>query len=667
MLRRTDRRQGGMTFLQPLALFGLLLALAPIIIHLLNLLRHRTQAWAATRFLLQARKSSSRVSKLKRWLTLLFRVLALGALAFMLSRPMTGGDSLFSLSKGSPEALILVLDRSASMETRTETDPRTKREIALEAFQSFAKPWPESRLVVIDSALREPFFIDDAASVKDPSLSRYFGPTDTAADLPGTLIKAIEWLNDTGVGTAEILLASDMQASNWELDGNSDAFVRINRELKEKEDFWKLTLLQLDDTPPYNLNLAFEQVNRKPKSVEPVLNLSRKGTGSERVLFSTNTNGKPGNLEVDLSSQSTLWRPSFQLEDEPDEGWISILSPDDFCLSDNVGYLIYGATEPPKVAVRSQHPRVSLILRSASQTEDGDLADSLPAGSLDLKDLGIRRILAHQGKFDAEDDATLQRFVNSGGTLVLFPPDSPDSSGFSFLSWEAREEKKDDDFFYVNAWRKDSGLLANSSDGNRLPLDKLDIRIRRVPVQGEPIAYYSDGKPFLTSLTMGKGVIYSFSTLPLDDWSGLANGYVLVPALQRLIEESSSSNTFIQSWACGGKETRDAILTDFESMTGGKDPSLEAGVYRVEGRLTAVNRPREENEAQFLKAGMIGGKLPGITPRIMDGENVSESTDRTEVWSFFLILCLVLLLGEAFLGQPALASKPDAQATSTNA
>lgn len=656
-----------MTFLQPLALFGLLLALAPIIIHLLNLLRHRTQAWAATRFLLQARKSSSRVSKLKRWLTLLFRVLALGALAFMLSRPMTGGDSLFSLSKGSPEALILVLDRSASMETRTETDPRTKREIALEAFQSFAKPWPESRLVVIDSALREPFFIDDAASVKDPSLSRYFGPTDTAADLPGTLIKAIEWLNDTGVGTAEILLASDMQASNWELDGNSDAFVRINRELKEKEDFWKLTLLQLDDTPPYNLNLAFEQVNRKPKSVEPVLNLSRKGTGSERVLFSTNTNGKPGNLEVDLSSQSTLWRPSFQLEDEPDEGWISILSPDDFCLSDNVGYLIYGATEPPKVAVRSQHPRVSLILRSASQTEDGDLADSLPAGSLDLKDLGIRRILAHQGKFDAEDDATLQRFVNSGGTLVLFPPDSPDSSGFSFLSWEAREEKKDDDFFYVNAWRKDSGLLANSSDGNRLPLDKLDIRIRRVPVQGEPIAYYSDGKPFLTSLTMGKGVIYSFSTLPLDDWSGLANGYVLVPALQRLIEESSSSNTFIQSWACGGKETRDAILTDFESMTGGKDPSLEAGVYRVEGRLTAVNRPREENEAQFLKAGMIGGKLPGITPRIMDGENVSESTDRTEVWSFFLILCLVLLLGEAFLGQPALASKPDAQATSTNA
>ena len=102
-----------MTFLQPIALLGLLFALAPFIIHLLNLLRHRTVPWAATRFLFQARKSSSRLSKLKRWLILLLRVLALAALALMIARPMTGGDSLFSLSNGSPEVLVLVLDRSA--------------------------------------------------------------------------------------------------------------------------------------------------------------------------------------------------------------------------------------------------------------------------------------------------------------------------------------------------------------------------------------------------------------------------------------------------------------------------------------------------------------------------------------------------------------------------
>ena len=220
-----------MTLLQPIALLGLLLALAPIIIHILNLLRHRTVPWAATRFLFQARKSSSRLSKLKRWLILLLRVLALAALAFMIARPMTGGDSLFSLSNGSPEVLVLVLDRSASMETTTDKDSMTKRQKALEAFQSFASPWTESRLVVLDSALEEPFFIDRADSFKDEALHRFFGPTDTAADLPRTLSKALDWLEETGVGTAEVLVVSDMQSSNWELERNADIMRKINRTL----------------------------------------------------------------------------------------------------------------------------------------------------------------------------------------------------------------------------------------------------------------------------------------------------------------------------------------------------------------------------------------------------------------------------------------------------
>lgn len=646
-----------MNFLQPLALLGVLLAFTPIIIHLLNLLRHRTQAWATTRFLLQARKSSSRISKLKRWLTLLFRMLALVALAFMLARPMTGGDSLFSFSKGSPEVLVLVLDRSASMETRTEKEPKTKRERSLEAFQAFAKPWPESRLVVIDTALEEPFFIDTADSVNDPAMERFFGPTDTAANLPSTLQKALDWLNETGVGTAEILLASDMQKSNWELNRNSDALEKIDSTLAEKKGFWKLNLLQLSDPPPYNLSLSFDQINRKPKRIEPVLNIRQKGKGNELIRLTTNTNGKPGNLEVKLASQGILSRPAFDLENEPEEGWISILAPNDFCPSDNICYLTYGATEPPKVAVRSSNPRINLILRSASQTESGKIADSLPPTALDEKELRLRKLVIHQGGFEETDEEMLRQFVQSGGSLVLFPPVSPDASGFSFLSWDSPEEVKDEEFFYATQWRKDSGLLANSSDGNRLPLDHLRIKKRRVPQQGETIANYSDGKPFLTSLTIGKGVIYAFSTLPLDDWSGLADGYVLVPAIQRLIEESSSSNSFIQSWACGGKETKDSILFECMDQPNEKTPALHAGIYKIEGRLTAVNRPKEENESQFLKKGEIIGKLPGIAPRVIEGDSISDATDRTEIWSFFLIVCLILLLGEAFLGQPALSKQ----------
>ena len=644
-----------MTFLQPIALLGLLLALAPIIIHLLNLLRHRTVPWAATRFLFQARKSSSRLSKLKRWLILLLRVLALAALAFMIARPMTGGDSLFSLSNGSPEVLVLVLDRSASMETTTDKDSMTKRQKALEAFQSFARPWTESRLVVLDSALEEPFFIDRADSFKDEALQRFFGPTDTAADLPGTLSKALDWLEETGVGTAEVLVVSDMQSSNWELERNADIMRKINRTLFEKKDFWKLTFMNMADPPPYNLSLTVDQVNRMPNKVEPVLNLRKKGRGKEEVRLTARMNGKSDLLEVELVSQSVLWRPTFGLKNEPEEGWISIHSPDDFCQSDNICYLTYGSTEPPQVAVRASNPRTSLILRSASQTEQGELADPLPLSGFGEKDILSRKILIHQGEINSKVEKVLEEFVIKGGSLVLFPPEVTSSDGSKLLSWNSMEEKLEDEIFQVSNWREDSGLLTNSSDGNRLPLDRLAIKRRRTPQQGEALAYYSDGKPFLSCLTLGKGIVYAFSTLPLDSWSSMSDGYVLVPALQRLIEESSSSNSFIQSWFCGEKESKESIL--FEPIGDAKDnvPYLHAGIYRVNGRLTAINRPKSENDTLFLTVEQILEKLPSISPRLLEDESSSGSNDRSEAWSFFLTLCLILLLGEALLGQPALA------------
>lgn len=654
-----------MTFLQPIALLGLFFALAPIIIHLLNLLRHQTVPWAATRFLFQARKSSSRLSKLKKWLILLLRVLALTTLAFMIARPMTGGDSLFSLSHGTPDILVLVLDRSASMETTTEKDSMTKRQKALEAFQSFARPWTESRLVVFDSAIEEPFFIDRADSIKDLDLQRFFGPTDTAADLPGTLSKTLEWLEETEVGTAEILIVSDMQSSNWELGRNANVLEKINKTLSEKKEFWKLSFITMADPAPYNLSLSLDQVNRMPNKVEPVLNLRKKGNGKEEVRLSTQMNGKSNILDVKLESQNVLWRPAFDLKNEPEEGWISITCPDDFCQYDNICYLTYGSTEPPQVAVRASNSRTSLILRSASQTEQGGLADSLPLSGFEEKDLLSRKILIHQGEINSEVEKILEKFVINGGRLVLFPTEKSSSNGSKLFSWDPLEEWQKDEIFLINNWREDSGILANSSDGNRLPLDRIEIKRRRTPKQGETLAYYSDGKPFLTSLTLGEGIVYAFSTLPLDNWSSMSNGYVLVPALQRLIEESASSNSFINSWFCGGKESKEIKL--FQPIGDAKDnvPYLHAGIYRINGRLTAVNRPNSENDTMFLKVQQILEKLPDISSRILKDESSSGSTDQSEVWSLFLTLCLFLLLGEALLGQPATVSEK--KATSINA
>ena len=80
-----------MTFLAPFATAWWLLALLPILVHLFNRLRHRKLPWAAMMFLRMANRKSTRYAKLRQWLVLLFRVLAVLALLFALSRPLDGG------------------------------------------------------------------------------------------------------------------------------------------------------------------------------------------------------------------------------------------------------------------------------------------------------------------------------------------------------------------------------------------------------------------------------------------------------------------------------------------------------------------------------------------------------------------------------------------------
>ena len=121
--------------------------------------------------------------------------------------------------------------------------------------------------------------------------------------------------------------------------------------------------------------MTLDRVNRMPGRVEPVVNLNKSPQGNELLRLSVNTNGSRSNIELELASASLLWRPTFDLGNEPEEGWISISGPDDFCQPDNVCYLTYGVTSPPQVAVRAYNPRASLVLRSASQSELGKVAD----------------------------------------------------------------------------------------------------------------------------------------------------------------------------------------------------------------------------------------------------------------------------------------------------
>src|SRR4249920_1739817 len=108
-------------FLYPLFLFGLAAASLPVLIHLLNRRRLKRIRFPAVRFILLSQKRISRSYRLRHWLLLALRTLAVVFLALLLANPIfQTGAGLFDGS--GPVALVVLLDNSLSMKWSGEGD-----------------------------------------------------------------------------------------------------------------------------------------------------------------------------------------------------------------------------------------------------------------------------------------------------------------------------------------------------------------------------------------------------------------------------------------------------------------------------------------------------------------------------------------------------------------
>ncbi len=98
-------------------LWGLLIVGVPVLIHLINMLRHRRVEWAAMEFLLASRKKNRTWIVFKQLLLLLLRMLAIATVVFMVAKPKI--HNWFGEWFGSTNTHhIVLLDDSFSMSDR---------------------------------------------------------------------------------------------------------------------------------------------------------------------------------------------------------------------------------------------------------------------------------------------------------------------------------------------------------------------------------------------------------------------------------------------------------------------------------------------------------------------------------------------------------------------
>src|SRR3954464_8079061 len=147
------------TFLNPLLIWGTLLGVIPLIIHLLNRRRFRRVEWAPMRHLKLTIRRNRRRIQIEQWLLLLLRI-ALPVLLFLfLARPVLNPTGLEKwIVGGGRSSQVVLIDDSLSMGYASGGPPafHRAREVA-GALLAAVKPQDRCTLVAT-SAPRTPIF-----------------------------------------------------------------------------------------------------------------------------------------------------------------------------------------------------------------------------------------------------------------------------------------------------------------------------------------------------------------------------------------------------------------------------------------------------------------------------------------------------------------------------
>jgi hypothetical protein len=206
-----------MNFLNPLFLFGLAAAAIPVLIHLFTRRKPREVRFPSLEFLAEVNQSEIRRLRLKQWLLLLLRTLAVAFLALAMARPSLRGSAGSRGSGTAASTLVALVDVSGSMgapdaEGRPLT--ATARRV-VESLLATLGPADELLLVPYD---RTPHPLSEAPLADATRLraaAQALAPTASATDHAAALHLAARALAASRALNRELFWISDFQRSGF--------------------------------------------------------------------------------------------------------------------------------------------------------------------------------------------------------------------------------------------------------------------------------------------------------------------------------------------------------------------------------------------------------------------------------------------------------------------
>ncbi|MHC4975560.1 MAG: BatA domain-containing protein [Planctomycetota bacterium] len=718
-----------MAFLHPLlAIVGISGIAIPIVIHFLLRRKRKPVMFGAMRFVIEAyRQQRSRI-QLEHLLLLLLRCLVILLVAIAIARPMVQADS--PLAPTTERSVYILLDTGLASSTRTGDQGVVLDSIKdpLDELLGSLRDTDRVALVTLASPASQVVMppTGDIDTVR--TLIRQAGPTHAGSDIQAGLRIVLDDLRAqpaSGTHQSLVVLATS------QLEGSVDLGSPFPEEFAS---FSNTSILILD---PEQESVPNTQIT----SLEPLrsvflmgedqligggqvtLTLRRTG-GAERddsvssvrvwierdgrpeTPATTTVRWQPGQREAVAALQLAPHESSREYSDTTLVGEIDrdALEVDNTRRAPlplrqviSVGLLTrrqFGQSASLSEMGSDEWLRRALVPNDRSPIEIRDIEPStIDSSALSGVDVAI---LPRPDLLDEQGWARLRRFVDTGGMLIVTPPEHHEIHLWSDLMVDAFD-------LDVQIARESSvldtpaGLVATDAPTRLLTLLRGELQPMLQPIQVHRVLRLSaadstatsvlsldDGTPWYTSITLDHlteegntssplGSLYLLASSPHLDWTNLPAMPLMVPLIQESVRQGVASGRATQSIVAGrnplvGSDTASFELISTSQGSGesvrANEPLRHSGVYSVQDDLggqegiVVVNpnveagrttRVESDEIRQWIEAsGVEAERVTLLTPGASDREDAFRAVSQ-ESSAALSVTLLAIALGLAIV------------------
>jgi len=653
------------SFLKAVFLTGLASIAVPVVIHLIFSIVRKRVPFSTLMFIKRSKASSARRFRLRELLLLLLRVAAFALITIAFARPLleeSGG--LLSLARV-PKDIALVIDNSPSMGYHPLE--KTFLTLALErAGELVEQKHPDDRAAVFTTAdPRTPVigFTGDVDRLKI-ALNRV-GPSFLKADASASIKGASRLFRDEG-RAKEIFCFSDMAENLLDAGGNPGAgaaaaitFVALMK--KEEPNFALLGVshrIISEEEKGANVEFSLKVANYSFDDKDLTVRLRRGGAEIARKVQRI-SRGIIGTVKM-----------SALIHTRGRQKLVFALSPPDGLDYDNEFHYVLHLAAPAKVLMVEPvlYGREKKYLRKgyylgeilglrSERTQDSIVFETsaIAGAQLEREDLGGYSLVMLLALPEVRPAATarLARFVREGGGLFIVLGEGVDAAaynaglmktlGLGSLGRVIRRERGVPirtaalrDTFLQRFTGTETGFLYSPTFAKYYYLK---------PAGGTPILTMPDRSVLLTEHRLGEGRIFVFaSTLWRSDFNdAVTRGEFMVPFVREAAKHLAGVRVVKhcnfqigRNTALGaGPRGAETVRPGFSRTADGKVCALY--VEPSESRLLPLSEERR---------AALGCRVRGA-PR--DGAADAHRKEDTEIWKYFILSALVVLLVESVL------------------